>query len=509
MAPELLLVLAAVALGVGLAAGWTLRILVAQRKQIFSEALARKIEDRAKAKSSEILLQARQKAVEILEEAKKEEKEHQKKLEILRDRLAQKEAALEVRGQRQEEQALELKTQAKAIKELEEKLKELETEQLKELERITGLSREKAKDQLFEKIEQEHVQELAARLRKLESEGREVLEEKAKNILILAMQRLASVQSAEITSFSVALPSDEVKGRIIGKEGRNIRTFEKETGVEVIIDDTPEVGVISSFNPIRREIARVAMERLIKDGRIQPARIEKYVADAKVQVVEEIKRAGEEAVYKLGIVGVAPSLVKILGRLKFRTSYGQNVLEHSVEVARLAEMIASEIGVDVQLAKRAGLFHDIGKAVDQEIQGSHVEIGRKILKKFGEDEQVIKAMEAHHGEYEPEIPEAVVVEVADALSGARPGARRASLEEYLKRLEDLEAIAKDFEGVAKSYAIQAGREIRVFVEPEKITDDQAKLLARRIAASIEGQLKYPGEVKVHVIRESRVIEYAR
>lgn len=509
MAPELLLVLAAVALGVGLAAGWALRILVARRRQIFSEALAKKIEDRAKAKSSEILLQARQKAVEILEEAKKEEKEHQKRLEILRDRLAQKEAALETRSQRQEEQALELRTQAKAIKELENKLKETEAEQLKELERITGLSREKAKDQLFEKIEQEHVQELAARLRKLESEGREVLEEKAKNILVLAMQRLASVQSAEITSFSVALPSDEVKGRIIGKEGRNIRTFEKETGVEVIIDDTPEVVVISSFNPIRREIARVAMERLIKDGRIQPARIEKYVADAKVQVVEEIKRAGEEAVYKLGIVGVAPSLVKILGRLKFRTSYGQNVLEHSVEVARLAEMIASEIGVDVQLVKRAGLFHDIGKAVDQEIQGSHVEIGRKILKKFGEDEQVIKAMQSHHGEYEPEIPEAVVVEVADALSGARPGARRASLEEYLKRLEDLEAIAKDFEGVAKSYAIQAGREIRVFVEPEKITDDQAKLLARRIAASIEGQLKYPGEVKVHVIRESRVIEYAR
>lgn len=509
MAPEILVLVSVFALGLGLAAGYGLRVLLVRRRLASLETQAAKVLKQAKAKAQEIILQARQKAVDILEQARQEERKRQKQLELSQERLSQKEMALEERAAKLERFSEQLKAQTAELEKRQTQLVQLEKERLHRLEQVAALSQEEARAQLLEEVEQSYAQEIAARLRDLEKQGREQIEQKARRLIALAMERLASTQSAENTTYTVSLASDELKGRIIGKEGRNIRTFEKEAGVELIIDDTPEVVVISSFSPIRREVARIALERLIRDGRIQPARIEKYLADARAQVAEEIRTSGEEAVYKLGIVGVDPNLIKLLGRLKFRTSYGQNVLEHSIEVARLAEMLASELGADSALAKRAGLFHDIGKAVDHEIQGSHVEIGRKILKKFGESEEVIKAMQAHHGEYEAETVEAVIVGVADAISGARPGARRASLAEYLQRLEDLEAIAKSFKGVQKTYAIQAGRELRIFVEPENVSDDQAKLLARKVAASIEEQLKYPGEIKVHVIRESRVIEYAR
>ncbi len=509
MSPVNLVLVAIIAIGLGVIGGYGLRVLVARRKFASIEAQAQKILESAKSKASETTLEARQKAVEILEDAKKEEKKRQKQLEQYGERLNQKEEDLEQKFTKLEDREEALQNQEEELENKKNNLQKLEEKRVAELEKASGLSQEEAKNQLLTELENNHSQELSARLRELESEGRQSLEERARQIIATSMERLASGQSSENTTYSLSLPSDDMKGRIIGKEGRNIRAFEKATGVEIIVDDTPEVVVISSFNPTRREVARVAMEKLLADGRVQPARIEQYVEEARQEVAKEIRKAGEDAVYKLGVVGVDPNLVKLLGRLKFRTSYGQNVLDHSVEVARLSEMMASELGADTTLAKRAGLFHDIGKAVDHEIQGSHVEIGRKLLKKFGESDKVVHGMESHHGEYEAEILEAVIVSAADAISGARPGARRTSLEEYLQRLEDLEAVANDFDGVDKTYAIQAGREIRVFVEPEEIGDDQAKLLARKIAASIEEQLKYPGEIKVHVIRESRIVEYAR
>jgi ribonuclease Y len=346
-------------------------------------------------------------------------------------------------------------------------------------------------------------------MRKLESEGWQKFEKKAKEILAFAIQKCALSQAQEITTTIVSLPSEEIKGRIIGKEGRNIRTLEKLTGVEILIDETPEIVLISGFDPIRREIAKIALEKLILDGRIQPARIEEMVEKAKKEIDEEIEKAGESAIYETGIIGLPPKLVQLLGRLKFRTSYGQNVLLHSIEVALLAEALASEIGADSKVCLKAGLLHDIGKSVDQQIQGSHVDIGIKILEKFGIEKEVISAMKSHHEEYPYESLEAIIIQVADQISGARPGARKESLESYLKRLEDLEKIATSFSGVEKAYAIQAGREVRVFVKPEEIDDFGARKLAREIADKIEAELKYPGEIKVNVIRENRVIEYAR
>ena len=347
------------------------------------------------------------------------------------------------------------------------------------------------------------------RIQKLEMEGKEELEKKARNILTYAIQRYAASQSAEITTSTVALPSDELKGRIIGKEGRNIKTLEKLTGVEIIVDDTPGAIVISAFDPVRRQIAKVALEKLMSDGRIQPARIEDAVEKAKEEIGEKIAEAGKAAVYDTGVAGLDPKLIRILGRLSLRTSYGQNVLLHSLEVAHLAASIAAEVGADVNLAKKAGLLHDIGKAVTHEVQGSHVEIGKMILQKFNMPEDVIKAMQSHHEEYPYESLEGVIVQVADQISGARPGARKDTLEAYLKRLEELERVANSFAGVEKSYAIQAGREIRIFVQPEKIDDLEARKLAREVANKVQQELQFPGEIKVTVIRETRTIEYAR
>jgi len=361
----------------------------------------------------------------------------------------------------------------------------------------------------LENLEREYNKDLLVRMEKLEAEGKEKYERKAKEILALAIQKYALPQSQELTTTTVALPSDEIKGRIIGKEGRNIKTLEKLTGTEVIVDETPEVVVISSFDPIRRQIAKMALEKLIQDGRIQPARIEEIVKRSEEEIVQQIKEAGERAVYETGVIGLDPKLVQLLGRLRFRSSYGQNVLIHSIEVSFLAASLAAELGADIKVAQKAGLLHDIGKAVDHQVQGSHVDVGIRILEKFGVEQEVIDAMKAHHEEYPAETIEAVIVKVADQISGARPGARRDTVENYLKRLEELEQIALSFRGVEKAYAIQAGREVRVFVSPQKVDDLQAKKMAKEIAEKIQEELRYPGEIKVTLIRENRIIEYAR
>jgi len=377
------------------------------------------------------------------------------------------------------------------------------------LERVAGLSREDAKKVLLQLAEEQNKDLLARQIKKMEQFGKEELEKKAKNIMTIALQRYAGSHAMETTTSTVALPSDEIKGRIIGREGRNIKTLERLTGIEVIVDDTPEAIVISGFNPVRREIARIAIEKLIEDGRIHPTRIEEAINFAKAEVNNKIKEAGEAAAYDVGIAGLDPKLIQLLGRLRFRTSYGQNVLLHSLEVAHLAGALAGELGADVGIAKKAGLLHDIGKAIDHEVQGTHIEIGINILKKFGIDQAVIDAMKSHHEDFPFESNESMIIAAADALSASRPGARKDTLEDYLKRLTDLENVAGSFTGVEKTYAIQAGREIRVFVRPEEIDDLAAVKLARGIADKIEQELKYPGEIKVNVLRETRAVEVAR
>lgn len=468
-----------------------------------------KLTEEAKREAKEVEIRAKDKAIQILEEAKKEQKDREQQIMRLEDRLERKEQSLDIKSQELEKKFAEIEEKTEKIKEIKEGLAQLQAQKLKELERVAKLSAEQAREELLVQVEKEQGSVLMERIQKLEMEGREELEKKARNILTYAMQRYAASQSAEITTSSVALPSDELKGRIIGKEGRNIKTLEKLTGVEIIVDDTPGAIVISAFDPVRRQIAKVALEKLMSDGRIQPARIEDAVEKAKEEIGEKIAQAGQAAAYDTGVAGLDPKLVRILGRLSLRTSYGQNVLLHSLEVAHLAASIAAEVGADVNLAKKAGLLHDIGKAVTHEVQGSHVEIGKMILTKFNMPEEVIKAMQSHHEEYPYESLEAVIVQVADQISGARPGARKDTLEAYLKRLEELERVANSFEGVEKSYAIQAGREIRIFVQPEKIDDIEARRLARDVANKVQQELQFPGEIKVTVIRETRTIEYAR
>lgn len=498
-----------VGLGIGLLAGWGLRHYIGIRRADSLEKRLHEREKDAKEKAEELLLRARQKGVDIIAEAREEEKTLRRQLVKTEERLMDRESQLQKLAKNLGDRQKELEKETQDISTLKKDVDQTKEKALAELEKISKLSTKEAQEQLLNQVQERYQKDIYKRVKELEEEGSTLLEEKAKNIMALAMQRLASVHTSEITSYTMDIPSDDVKGKIIGKEGRNIRAFERATGVEILIDETPEVITLSSFNPIRREIARVAMERLIKDGRIQPARIEAEVEKARKEVAEEIVKAGKETVYNLGIVGINPDLVKIIGRLKFRTSYGQNVLDHSIEVARLAEMIATELKVDSAIAKKAGLLHDIGKAVDREVQGTHVEIGIRILEKYGLDEAIIKAMRSHHGEYEPESVEAFIVETADAISASRPGARKGSLEEFLQRLEELENIANSFQGVQKTYAIQAGREVRIFVNPEDVDDIQSKLLARNIADKIEEKLKFPGEIKVVVIRENRIIEYAR
>lgn len=503
------LIVGALALGVGSVLGYFARQSIAKHQRGTAEEAVSKLISGAKTEARNITVAARDKSVKIFEEAKGEESKLKDSLNQRERLILTKEEHIEERGSELREQEETLKTRVNKVKELKKEIDSFKEKQLKELERISGISTEEAKTELVSKVEQEVQGEIDGRIKKLENYGKETLEKRAQDILVTAMQRYAASQSQEVTTTTIPLPSEEIKGRIIGKEGRNIRTLERLCGVELVIDDTPESLVISGFDAVRRHVAKAALEKLMADGRIQPARIEEYVSKAKEEVSSKIKEAGEAAAYDAGIVGLDPKLLWLLGRLRFRTSYGQNVLMHSLEVCHLAGVLAAEVGADIQVAKKGGLLHDIGKAVDHEIEGSHVEIGRNLLKKFGVAEDVIKAMQSHHEEYPYETPESVIVQTADVLSAARPGARRDTVENYLKRLSELEGIADSFSGVEKSYAIQAGREVRVFVTPTSVDDLTAKKLARDIANKIQQELKYPGDIKVTLIRETRVVEYAR
>jgi len=496
-------------LTIGAILGYYARQSIAKKDYRNIEAKLQKRIGECKAEADEILGKAKEKALKIIESAKKEIDERQEKLLQTERLLFKRENILDQRIADFEQKEREFLQKVQKLKEIKDNLGNLQNEAQEKLEKISGLTKEEAKKEIFQNLEKEYQKESLERMRKLEAEGWEKFEGKAREILAFAIQKCALSQAQEITTTTLALPSEEIKGRIIGKEGRNIRTLEKLTGVEILVDETPEIVVISAFNPIRREIAKTALEKLISDGRIQPARIEEMVEKAKEEIENQIQKAGESAIYETGLIGLPPKVVQLLGRLKFRTSYGQNVLLHSIEVALLAEALASELGANSQVCLKAGLLHDIGKSVDQQIQGSHVDIGIKILERFGIEKEVISAMKSHHEEYPYESLEAIIVQVADQISGARPGARKESLENYLKRLSELEAIATSFPGIERAYAIQAGREIRVFVKPEEIDDFGAKKLAREIADKIEAELRYPGEIKVSVIRENRVIEYAR
>lgn len=493
----------------GFLIGFFLRKFLATRKTARAEARAEAIVNDARAKAQDILLEANNKSLKVLEDAKHEESDRRKQLDRIENLLTKKETDLDERSKEVVGERTALKHKAEEIVALKTDLEKGRADQLAELERISGLNREQARDAVMTKVKEEYKEDLYHQLRKLDSDNREQLEQKSREIMTLAIQRYASSQIADATTTVVSLPSDELKGKIIGKEGRNIKTLERLTGVDVIIDDTPGTMVVSGFDPVRRQIAKIALEKLITDGRIHPTKIEESVEKARVEINEKIRQAGEAALIECGVGMVDTKLVYLLGRLAFRTSFGQNVLLHSIEMAHIAGMLASELGADATIAKKAALFHDIGKAVDHEVQGTHVEIGRKILAKFGMDEKVVHAMEAHHEEYPYTSVESRIVQAADAISSARPGARRDTVEIYLKRLEDLERIANSFDGVEKSYAIQAGREVRVFVTPSKIDDLAALQLARDIAQRIETEMKYPGEIKVNVIRETRSVEYAR
>lgn len=468
----------------------------------------------------QVLLSAKEEAQKIIEEADRraevygrelheEEREQNERFKKIEERLIKKEELLDKRQTDIDSEVSRTKEKVAELADLREKIDKEKELTYRELERVSRLSEEGAKDELLAQVEKLHEDDILSRIKKLESEGVERLEEKARTILATSIQRLAASTASEMMVTSVPISSDEIKGKIIGKEGRNIKAFERVAGVEVIIDDTPGSILISSFDPIRRQIAKVALETLIEDGRIQPAKIEGAVEKAREEISKTIKEKGEQAAYECGVFNLDPRVTAILGRLHFRTSYGQNVLQHSIEMAHIAGMITEELGGNVPVAKAGALLHDLGKAVDHEVQGTHVEIGKKILQKFGVDERIIQAMQSHHDEYPYETLESIIVQAADAISGGRPGARRDSAENYIKRLEDLEEIANSFPAVEKTYAIQAGRELRVFVRPEKITDLESRTLAREIAIRIENELKYPGEIKVAVIRESRAVEYAR
>jgi len=498
-----------VALAAGSVFGYYARQSIAKKRIGTIEQKLQERISQAKAEYETILGQAKEKAAALINEARREEDQSRKQIFKTEQLLLKREGILDQKLSAYEQQGKELGQKVEKVQNLKDTLEGLRKEAIEKLERVASLSRDEAKKELLGNCEKEYELEILEKARKLEESGKEKLQARAKEIVALAIQKCALNQAQELTTTTVPLPNDDIKGKIIGKEGRNIRTLEKLTGVEIIVDDTPEAVVISGFDPVRRQIAKLALQSLIQDGRIQPARIEEIVQKTESEVVSQIKEAGEAATYDTGIIGLNPKIVQLLGRLRFRTSYGQNVLLHSMEVAHLASALASEMGANAPVAKKAGLLHDIGKAVDHQIEGSHVEIGIKILEKFGVEKEVISAMKSHHEEYRPESLEAVIVQAADQISGARPGARKDTLENYLKRLGELEAIATSFTGVDKAWALQAGREIRVFVKPEQVDDLAVQKMAKDIAKRIEEELKYPGEIKVSVIRENRVIEYAR
>lgn len=509
MSPLIFAVALAVAVCVGAGLGYYGRYLHALSKKSSLEIRLKEKEVDAEKKAVAMIEKAEDKAEKLLQEAKASRKHQEEKLE-------QKEARLEKREEMLDERQIDIDSQKEALEKKIEDVKAIKArldehaENLdKKLEEIAGLTTAEALTRLQEKIEAEHAEDLRARLEKLGRAGEELFEEKATNLLLAAIHRIGNNLPQNIMTSHVEIESDDLKGKVIGKEGRNVRAFERATGVDVLIDESPGYIVLSSFDPVRREIARVALEALLKDGRIQPAKIEECVQTAKQEVAKTIKKMGEKAAYEAKVPNLHPELITILGRLHFRTSYGQNVLWHSVEMSHIAAIIAEEVGADVGIARAGALLHDIGKCVSQEVAGTHVEIGIRILEKYGVDHQVILAMRAHHEEYPYETPESIIVQVADAISGSRPGARRDSIENYIKRLADLEKIATSLAGVERAFAIAAGREIRVLVNPATLNDYESGTLARTIAHNIEERMRYPGEIKVHVIRETRVISYAR
>lgn len=500
-------------MAIGLIAGYYGRRLIAESRLGAAEEEAARIVDEAskaaEARKKEIMLEGKEELHRNRQEAEKEIRERRRELDRLERRLIQKEEQLDRKSENVERKENQLQDKIRDAEKANQDLQTVMSQQLKELERLSGLTSDEAKDLLLYNVEQQIRQETASLIKNLEAEAREEGAKRAKNIVSLAIQKCAADVVSETTVSVVALPNDEMKGRIIGREGRNIRTFETQTGVDLIIDDTPEAVILSSFDPIRREVARKALSNLVSDGRIHPARIEEMVDKAQKELEQELRETGEGAAFEVGVHNLHPELIRLLGRLKYRTSYGQNVLKHSIEVAHLAGVMAAELEVDVALAKRAGLLHDIGKAVDHEIAGPHVEIGVELAKKYRESKEVIHGIAAHHSDIEPESIEAVLVQAADAISASRPGARRETLEAYIKRLEKLENLADSFEGVDKSFAIQAGREVRIIVKPEQIDDLQAINMARDIARKVEQDLDYPGQIKVIVIRETRSVEYAK
>src|SRR4051812_39377827 len=503
------LILAVLGGGLGLALGYYLRVIISLGKKGSMELEIKEMLLTARENAKKITVEAEDKSVKILDEARQEIKEKEEKNQQVETRLIKKEDMLDKRQEDIDKEVELIKMRVEEIKKIRERADKMEADKAEALQKVARMSAEEARQELLKTVEKNSEADLLVRIQKLEQQGEDMLENKAKSILAASIQRLSNSVASDVMSTSVSIPNDEVKGKIIGKEGRNIKAFERMTGVEVIVDDTPGNITISSFDPVRRHVAKQALEELIKDGRIQPAKIEKVVADAQASINKIIKEKGEQAAYECGVIGLDPRILLILGRLHFRTSYGQNVLQHSIEMSHIAGMIAEEIGANVAVAKAGALLHDLGKALDHEVVGTHVEIGRRILQKFGASEDIVKAMQAHHEEYPYETVESRIVQTADAISGARPGARRDNIENYLKRLGDLEALANSFPGVEKSYALQAGREIRIFVTPEALTDLEAKNLARNIALKIEKDLKYPGEIKITVIRETRAIEFAR
>ena len=503
------IVLAVLVGALGLGIGYYFRYLQAIGKKESLELEIKRILLDAKEEAAKVVAHAEQKAEKIEIELKKEVTETKERSGKTEERLIKKEELLDKRQIDLDSEVEAVRTKIDDIKNIKARLDERGASIDAKIEEVAGMSKEEALEVVLKHLETANQEDIMIRLQKMEIVGREKLEEKARDIITTAIHRIGNTVRADIMTSTLEIPSDDLKGKIIGKEGRNIRAFERLTGVDVLIDESPGVITLSSFDPVRREVARTALATLIADGRIQPAKIEEAIDKARKEVGETMRKKGEEAAFECGIHNLHPDVIKILGRLHYRTSYGQNVLWHSVEMAHIAAMIAEEIGADPHVARAGCLLHDIGKAVSHEVQGTHVEIGRKILQKYGVDEAIIQAMQAHHEEYPYETTEAILVQVADAISGGRPGARSDSIEKYVQRLEDLEAIANSFPGIEKCYAIQAGREVRIFVKPEEINDLQAYELAQNIARQVEKELRYPGEIKIAVVRESRAIEYAR
>ncbi|MBQ8214032.1 MAG: ribonuclease Y [Clostridia bacterium] len=507
------IIVGVVALAVGVLIGFLIRKRIGEAKIGSAEAEAKRILEEgakgAEAKKKEALLEAKEETLRLRNEAERELKERRAEVSRQERRINQKEENLDKKTETLERKNEQLDEKLKANDVLREQINEVLAQHLKRLEEISGYTVDQAKEELLARVESETTHEIAQKLDELETRFKEEADTKARNILSMAIQRCAADHVTESTISVVSLPNEEMKGRIIGREGRNIQKLETLTGVELIIDDTPEAITVSGFDPVRREVARLALEKLIADGRIHPARIEEMVEKARREVDAVIKQAGERSTFDVGVHGIHPELVKLLGRLRYRTSYGQNVLQHSIEVAWLAGMMADELGVDGALARRAGLLHDIGKAFPQDMEGSHVELGVNAARKYKESAEVIHAIEAHHNDVEPKTIVAILVQAADAVSAARPGARREDMENYIKRLQKLEEVAVSFQGVDKAYAIQAGREIRVMVKPEVVNDEGMKLIAREMAKKIEEEVKYPGQIKLHLIRETRAVDYAK